>query len=48
MKILSENLDPKLAIKIGSKLLNKSRNQIYKSGFRKLTFSEKHMNIQCS
>ena len=32
MKILSENLDPNLAIKIGSKLLNKSRNQIYKSG----------------
>ena len=31
MKILTENLDPKLAIKIGSKLLNKSRNQIYKS-----------------
>ena len=31
MKILTENLDPKLAIKIGSMLLNKSRNQIYKS-----------------
>ena len=31
MKILTENLDPKLATKIGSKLLNKSRNQIYKS-----------------
>ena len=30
MKILTDDLESKLALKIGSKILNKSRNQIYK------------------